>query len=120
MVSYTQKLALVRSLTLAHSAVSMALEQATEELLAAAAEEAAQRGVGVATVTCGTFGGPGPITRIQQKRPSSADIENHIRDAWERAQTPDSKARVRKMVADSIDAKTVDIDAGERLRKLCA
>lgn len=63
----------------------------------------------------------GAVPPISTERPriSSADIERHLREKWERATTTDDRECVRAMIVSTADSGVLDEDAEQRLRALC-
>jgi len=111
---------------LARAALDQAIEDATEDLLKAAAEEAAANGTGVAAVMNPSRGphesGLRPrdpeATRHAQRKVGSPDVERYVREAWHRAITNEERERVRRMARSAIESGVLDSDAGERLLTL--
>ena len=58
---------------------------------------------------------------ISSERPriSSTDIERHLREKWEGAQTEDDRECVRAMITSTADSGVLDPEAEARLRAMC-
>ena len=116
--SYARALHRLRALTLAHNALTEVLETATEDVVLAA-EAAAKAGGAPPMVMRGPNESgthPRASSNDLHRRVRSVDIERYLREAWERAQTEEARAKVRDMALAA--RSTLDAEAEVRLRLL--